>query len=399
MEKEKAKEVFTEMDNILDEIVIKISSLEDFGTFFEQYKNLNSNSYTFEIQYGTKEKPAHISIANFYPYAIYNIPDNWTFVVKEGCHAKFDINRVKIKCEKNSHVSSKGGGCFIYVCGDNVEVDCFASNKVIYEYGRKGFIALYSSTFLLKDTIMPIDGLFVKAYGNSSLSCFRGGYFPSNSKIFLYDSSKMDILTFAGTAELYDFSQMIIHHNGADGKIHLYDWSLLDTRLLRYGITQPRIYYHSTQCRSLEFTPSPYTSDNEIRNFLDKYGLKYDVENDTAIVYKAVHKSPDGFYFSDRDRQFTYLIGKAVAINKQEYENTDRVNNCTYGIHASTISYATTFGKFWHDVAILELEVPYRKISVPYNTDGEIRVPSAKVIREVPPEEVTELLEKAKQYK
>ena len=63
---------------------------------------------------------------------------------------------------------------------------------------------------------------------------------------------------------------------------------------------------------------------------------------------------------------------------------TDVRENCGKGIHVSHLNWALDYGRGWSDLAILALEVEIKDIIMPINSDGKVRVPKAKVIREVP---------------
>ena len=114
----------------------------------------------------------------------------------------------------------------------------------------------------------------------------------------------------------------------------------------------------------------------------EEYLNFYDIETDgkTAILYKAVHKQ-GGEYVSNYDTTFKYIIGGLITEPKC---NTDVDENCGKGIHVSHLNWALDYGRGWSDLAILELEVEIKDIIMPIDSDGKVRVPKAKVIREVP---------------
>lgn len=115
-----------------------------------------------------------------------------------------------------------------------------------------------------------------------------------------------------------------------------------------------------------------------IEEFMNFYGVKHD--KTTAIFYKAVHKVNNEF-LSDYDSDFKYTIGSKVAEPDCSKNTTD---DCGKGIHISHLARALDFGKNWSNFAILELEVKIKDIIMPINTDGKVRVPEAKILREVP---------------
>ena len=115
-----------------------------------------------------------------------------------------------------------------------------------------------------------------------------------------------------------------------------------------------------------------------IEEFMNFYGIKHD--KTTAIFYKAVHKV-DNEFLSNHNSNFKYTIGSKVA---EPHCSTDITDNCGRGIHISHLAWALDFGRSWSNLAILELEVKIKDIIMPINTDGKVRVPEAKVLREVP---------------
>ena len=115
-----------------------------------------------------------------------------------------------------------------------------------------------------------------------------------------------------------------------------------------------------------------------IEEFMNFYGIKHD--KTTAVFYKAVHKV-ESEYLSDYDSDFKYTLGDKVA--EPDCSN-DTHENCCEGIHISHLAWALNFGRNWSNLAILEVEVKIKDIIMPIITDGKIRVPEAKVLREVP---------------
>ena len=123
-----------------------------------------------------------------------------------------------------------------------------------------------------------------------------------------------------------------------------------------------------------------------IQFYLKNYPVK---ESDGILtIFKSVHKTKDGRYLSNHDRNFEYKIGekKTHAVSK----NID--DSCDVGIHGSHLQWAVNFGKSWDDMAILELEVPMDSVVVAKDCDGKIRTGVAEVIREVPIEEYQQYL-------
>ena len=125
--------------------------------------------------------------------------------------------------------------------------------------------------------------------------------------------------------------------------------------------------------------PERYVLPKTIEEYLNFYDIETDGK--TAILYKAVHKQ-EGEYVSDYDTTFKYIIGGLIT---EPNCNTDVDENCGKSIHVYTRSrVALDYGGGWSDLAILALEVEIKDIIIPINSDGKVRVPKAKVIREVP---------------
>ena len=115
------------------------------------------------------------------------------------------------------------------------------------------------------------------------------------------------------------------------------------------------------------------------------YKRLYPVESKLkkSIMYKAVHKSENGEYYSNYDKNFKYRIGEI----KEEKCSKSKDNSCSEGIHISHKLWAIDFGKGWSDLAILECEVNDKDIVVSKDCDGKVRASKIKVLRELPKSE------------
>ena len=118
-----------------------------------------------------------------------------------------------------------------------------------------------------------------------------------------------------------------------------------------------------------------------INEFIDFHGIEH--TKTTATFYKAVRKDSNGIYRADRDKNFIYEIGKY----KTEKCDSNVKEDCSYGIHISTLNWALNFGKNWNNLAILEVKTKISDIVLPEGSDGKVRTSKVKVIREVPLEE------------
>ena len=122
----------------------------------------------------------------------------------------------------------------------------------------------------------------------------------------------------------------------------------------------------------------------EFKPTFDDFKMRFPVEikGSKAILYKAVHKKGEE-YFSDYNCKFTYEVGK-----KYTHDNDPSTDDsCSYGLHISEKHWAIAFGNDWLDMALLECEVPIKKIVVAKDCDGKVRTSELKIIREVPKKE------------
>ena len=118
-----------------------------------------------------------------------------------------------------------------------------------------------------------------------------------------------------------------------------------------------------------------------IEEYMKFYGIKHTKKK--GIFYKAVRKRNER-YFSDRDSEFEYFIGKTAECKCGLDANIEK--DCGSGIHLSHLAWCLDFGKSWDDLAILECEASLENVIVPLNC-GKVRTDKVKVLREVPLEE------------
>ena len=120
----------------------------------------------------------------------------------------------------------------------------------------------------------------------------------------------------------------------------------------------------------------------DARSYADFYGLEHD--DKTVKLFKAVHKA-DGLYFADWDRDFVYRIGEVA---KADRLDTDPRQDCGHGIHMAYGAWCLDYGRYWENLAILELEADLDGLIVPVSGAGKVRAAEARVLREVPLEEL-----------
>ena len=148
------------------------------------------------------------------------------------------------------------------------------------------------------------------------------------------------------------------------------------------------------QCRT--FRNASYDQDPSIKAFVEGFVAEYnargtaDAPHPVAYYYKAVRRTDkDGVYISLWDNKTEYIIGKTVKAPKT---NTDPDKVAVEGIHMASLEYACRYGlrsRSYCDVAILELSVDVHDTVIP-DTEDQIRATKAKVMREVPNDELPE---------
>ena len=117
----------------------------------------------------------------------------------------------------------------------------------------------------------------------------------------------------------------------------------------------------------------------------NEYMKRYPVEvkGKKVTMYKAVHKTADGVYFSDYAPGFKYKIGETHVHENAPQEQ----GSCAPGLHVAHKSWACAFGAGWGDFALLECEVETKHIVVSEDCDGKVRCSQMTVTREVSKEE------------
>ena len=278
------------------------------------------------IRFGTTANPAIIK--NKYVYPV-EARDNST-VEARGNSSVEAYNNSYVEAYDNSTVTARNNS---YVkAWDNSSVEA-RNNSYVKAYGNSSVEAWGNSS------VVAWDNSYVKAYDNSSVVAW------DNSSVVAWNNS---------TVEAWNNSTV-----EAKGNVQVVD-----------RLTSGAIWLSSNARKVC----MPKTIE-EYLNF-------YDIETDgkTAILYKAVHKQ-EGEYVSDYDTTFKYIIGGLIT---EPNCNTDVDENCGKSIHVSHLNWALDYGGGWNNLAILALEVEIKDIIMPINSDGKVRVPKAKVIREVP---------------
>jgi hypothetical protein len=192
-----------------------------------------------------------------------------------------------------------------------------------------------------------------------------GSVYDSAQIRFVYDSAQIEL---AGEAVVSAYSAKKIVCKGYNTIIiHKSDKNKINLVMNKES--------HLVILPDNKLKTNPDFNEFAMRFGIDKKGTK-------AILYKAVHKK-DGVYFSDYKNSFVYEVGKVIT---HEIDNQNN-ESCSVGLHIASKHWALLFGKDWDDMALLECEVPIKKIIVAKDCDGKVRTSELKVLREVPKEE------------
>ena len=214
-------------------------------------------------------------------------------------------------------------------------------------------------------------------YGNAQISNVSGNavilHCFGNAQIrYVYDNAQ--IRNVSDNAQIRNVSgNAVILHCFGNASIQTFGQNIIS-----YGKSQT----------NLKINASPNTTIvilDELNTTFDSYEKFYPVEikDGYAILYKSVHKTTDGRYVSDKDRNFEYKIGET----KEHLCDPSTNESCGYGLHVSHKMWALKFGRSWSDMALLEVRVPIDKIVVAKDCDGKVRTSQLEVLREVPEEE------------
>ncbi|MGI6155755.1 MAG: hypothetical protein ACOYEB_07390 [Enterococcus lemanii] len=266
-------------------------------------------------------------------------------------------------------------GNSIVEVNENVSVEAYENssiiaygNAIVEAYENSSVVAWENAIIIAYEnsSVIAYGHVFVRAYENSSVVARGGSSVDANKNSVIVAYENTFIRAFENASvEAWDNSVVEANDNSsvkAYGNVQVINFLYKKAKIQTFG--NARIVYN------------PET----IYEFMDFHNIKYNKK--TAKFYKAVHCN-HGVYFSNYNPAFVYVIGKVL----REECNPNVKENCSRGIHVSTLSWALGYGEDWKDLAILELEVDIDKIVLPKNSDGKIRTSEAKVLREVPLEE------------
>jgi hypothetical protein len=137
------------------------------------------------------------------------------------------------------------------------------------------------------------------------------------------------------------------------------------------GFSQASVFSDNVKVQLFDLGRFIKPNDN-IQNFALYHGI--DIVDGFIILYKAVSKDLASFY----DEDFRYPLRGKV----EHACDPSVLQECSYGLHVSTLDWAKEFGKGRaDDFKILECQVPIEEIIVPKESNGKVRSSELTVIR------------------
>ena len=242
---------------------------------------------------------------------------------------------------------------------DAIPVDY--SGRIIIKFGTPATRAVVNKKYPF--SVYAYGNSSVRAYGDSSVCAY------GNSSVYAYDNSSVRAYGDSSVCA-YDNSSVCAYGNSSvcaygNSSVYAYDNSQVVDAHRRGNIKV------SGNARIV------YNPDN-ITDWASANGIT--ITEGKIRLYKAVHKR-DGKYVADWDNDFIYTIGVVAEANGF---TTDPAEDCGQGIHMATLGWSAMYGRYWGDIALLELEADADEIVVPLYETGKVRAPKALVIREVP---------------
>ena len=278
----------------------------------------------------------------------------------------------------------------IEACG-NSTVRAY-DNSTVEAYGNSTVRAYDNSTVEAynNSTVEAYSNSTVRACGNSTVEAYNNSTVRAcdNSTVEACDNSTVEACDNStvracgnSTAEAYDNSTVEAYNNSTvkaynNSTVKAYNNSTVEA----YGNVQVLDTQYNGKINISGNSRIVYMP-RDINEFIDFHNIKH--TKTTAIFYKAVRKDANGVYRADRDNSFIYEIGKY----KTEQCDPDTEEDCSYGIHISTLKWALNYGERWNNLAILELKTKISDIVLPKNSNGKVRTSKVKVLREVPLQE------------
>jgi hypothetical protein len=263
----------------------------------------------------------------------------------------------------------------IHITGELERITKHYKNAFVYVYGNAQISNVYGNA--------QISNVYGNAqisyvYGNAQIRYVGGNaqirYVGGNAQIsYVYGNAQ--ISNVYGNAQIsYVYGNAVVLHCSGEASIQT-----LGQNIISYSKSQTKLKIDASSNTTIVILDEiNSTSFDGYKKF-----YPFEVINDNAILYKAVHKTSKGKFVSDKDRDFEYIIGET----KIHDCNPTTDESCTFGLHVSHKMWALRFGCSWDDMALIEVKVPIDKIVVAKDCDGKVRTSELTVIREVPEEE------------
>lgn len=266
------------------------------------------------------------------------------------------------------------GNSYAVLC-DNSKASLYDNSRAVL-YGKSDATLHGHSTAMLRDYSCAI----MNDYSTAILYGFTHAILYNKTAAVLQNYSTA-ILYGSTTAELYCNSRATMH-DYSTAKLYGYSSAALYDYASAELFEMAQALVNNTDSIATNGASRVLIRPQTIAQFMDFYDIKH--TDDTATMYKAVHKSKEtGELFSDHNYDFKYIVGEF----KTETCDSDSLKRCSNGIHITTLKYALDYGYDWSDLAILEVETKIDDIVLPKNSEGKVRTSKIKVIREVPLEE------------
>jgi hypothetical protein len=342
---------------------------------------------SLQICFGTKSNPAKI---------FWGTPLTYIYITKDYCLRNYDnsVKALKIYCEDESSVRTLCGDVYLY--GKYNIVEAFNNTRVfIANENSAPNIILYdqatltSVSFVTKNTCGK-----VVAYDNAYI------YNVSVSKMELHDHAMAYDLNLCPFLVAKDFSTVRLELGNKLNNITLYDFATLEASnpgFCRCGVAahdNSRIISSIDMSGSLRDKATSVDIERNLWSYLDSNHILYNASKRTAVFYKYADKDKSGLYSFNTVYSAEvpkYNIGDIVI----PYYGFDPNSYATdsLGITVYPFYNVLTKGRDYDfclcdNPVLLALEVDIASIVIPCYTQGECRVPKAKILREVPKKEI-----------
>lgn len=225
----------------------------------------------------------------------------------------------------------------VYIHSDELITIWQTFLKRVIVRGNSRVVAKDNSFVIAEDNSLILAGDFstVFAWDNSSVVAYGVSSVKSmgNNKIF---ASEHSTVAAWGNAEICSkgYSRVTINGNST---VEAWENSSVEVcgggSVVAHGNSQ--VVNHSSYADIRVYDNArEILMPKHVYEFLDFYKIKHN--KTTATFYKAVRKTSDGVYYSDRCPEFIYTIGKY----KEEVCDTNVYELCASGIHISPLDWA-----------------------------------------------------------